>query len=181
MKTQLIYSIDSSLKWKKRLKAGLSLVYQVQKETSLYVLKIVPFYLGPDNWRVNHLRRETTLLEMAKEVEGITHLVKDYGKNPKSKCAAILKEYFEGKSPEKEITDTTLQQKLQKTVRQLHSLGIADFDICSTNIIISPDKKTAKMVDFGSYLRFSSHNSHFKAYERQDNKNLDDLFKPIVW
>lgn len=180
---KIIDCIDSTLKPERLLKSGSTIVYKVKRVNSHYILKFA--HLQPcdriSKLRLKHLKREVKALEIAKDIEGITHLVKNYGeiRNGDVECLAILKEYFEGRSTYEPITDAGLQKKLRNTVNALHSLGYVDFDIAEDNIIISPDKSDVRMIDMGYYYKFSSNNNvFFKSHAARDLKDLENLFIP---
>jgi serine/threonine protein kinase len=172
---KIVRAIDPSLHYKRRLRPSSLLVCQVEREGKLYVLKTTEMgYENEPGYEevVEHLRAEEELLNLARGVPGITHLVAAYRETEKHN-RAILKEFYDGKTleeTEKLITNTRSQKKLEDTIYELHSLGISRLDLCRTsNIVISPDGEDACLVDLGHGKladRISSH--EFKMYKEAD-------------
>lgn len=147
---KVIRKIDPSLTYIRQLKPASLLVFEVEREGSRYVLKTTE---SDYKYGVDHLDWEAELLGLADGVKGITHLVQKYRhtdgyRNP------LLKEFYEGQSIYElyklgvKIYDVNIQTKIENTVRDLHSLGIVGLDLRTTNIIISPDRQDACLVDF---------------------------------
>lgn len=176
---ELVDKIDPNLKFIKRFEKASLLNYKVEHKNSLYVLKIAilhhPYKL---TWGGKHLYNEKNILKIAKNVEGITHLIKDYGKINKEDlmCRAILKEYFEGNLlySSKTKINTSLKTQIIKIVLNLHELGITLGDVQKNNIVISPDKSKVKIIDLGcGKFKKSVTKKRFKEVKKRDLKELE--------
>ncbi len=135
-------AIDSSLKYKRILKPSSVLVYQVEREGQLYVLKI-----SVDRWDRRHLQNEQKILSHCEEIEGVTHLIQCYQQKdgyPK----ALLKEYAEGEMAHRCFDRSTVFSSLEKTVQELHGRGIAGLELEPRNVIVLKQMET-KIVDLG--------------------------------
>ena len=62
--------------------------------------------------------------------------------------SAILKEYFEGDMLYESVS-SSVRHQLEKTVEDLHFLGIFNLNINGENTILSPSKRRAKIIDLG--------------------------------
>ncbi len=171
----LVEKIDSDLKYIKNLNAPEYNVFQVQKDTSIYVLKFSPL----DKRRgVNHILNEKRALKKAKNINGITHLVKDYGII--NNTIAILKEYADGHNLQYigAIRDgKNLKSQIRKIVYELHNLGMSFIDPSETNIIISHDRSKATLIDLGTCIFKEDSVEKFNAWEKEDISHLSDVFK----
>ena len=91
---EIVRLIDPALTVKRQMNPSLLKVYEVEKGGNRYVLKVSePCILYEGN--AAHISAEREILKIAHDVQGITHLVQDYGNI--EGYHAILKEYFEGK------------------------------------------------------------------------------------
>lgn len=121
----------------------------VEKDGQRYVLKAV--HVGNENI-LYHIDSEADNLWKARDVKGITHLVEDYGTI--GEWRAILKEYVPG--TDLDLLDSRLENKsqirrqLERTVAELHGRGIYGIEPIPKNIVLSPDMKTATIVDLGN-------------------------------
>ncbi len=173
---ELVTYIDPELKFVRPLMyAQERPVYQVKKQGSFYVLKA---FLVDDPWDSNHLNTERIVLERAKDLPGITRLVHFYGII--NSRIALLKEYAAGedlaRSPEykKEAHSLApLKKQLNDVVNALHKLGIASLDLSARNIVISPDEKSAKIVDLGNCVL--QENVDAKTFVLHKINDLHDL------
>lgn len=158
-----IHEIDPELKYIKTLKKKFGAeIFLVKQKRKRYVLK--------SQTTRDELCSERKGLVRAEGVSGITHLVRNYGEQ--ETYDAILKEYFPGKDfleLHEKISDTNHQRKLEQTVRDFHSLGIASLDIARRNIVLSPDKKEIKIIDFG----FCKFKEDISAIRFETLKNYD--------
>ena len=170
---EIIREIDPSLKYMEEFKMGSVKVLKVEKEGTIHVLKTAQFDY---EWGVDHLKQERKILDLANGIRGITHLVQNYRdtenyKNP------MLKEFYEGQSLRElnvKIQDTNAQKKLENTVRDLHSLGVAILDIQGRNIVLSPDKQDACLIDMGcGKLLQDTHSSEFERLKEDDLHDLE--------
>ncbi|MBT6690238.1 serine/threonine protein kinase [archaeon] len=134
--------IDSELSDAEKFVKGALEVYRVRYHSNDCVLKIA---YPRDNWGVRHIENEWEVLDRAKRVSGITHGIKKYD------CvfgSAILKEYFEGDMLYESVS-SSVRHQLEKTVEDLHFLGIFNLNINGENTILSPSKRRAKIIDLG--------------------------------
>ncbi len=171
---EYVKRIDSSLNYVKTLYPNSALVLQVEKEGLMYVLKFPRW--GRPKYVENHLKQEVDNLNLAKNVQGITHLIKKY-KDRRDYKNIILKEFFEGEPVYSvgKINDSKLQIKLRNTIDELHSLGIAKLDIDNQNIVISPDRQDVFLVDLGSgILEKNMSLSEFRKLKKGDIKDLEE-------
>ena len=151
---ELVRLIDPTLAVKRQLEPSSLNVCEVEKRGNRYVLKVSEL-CALNNWKAFELNAEREILRIAHGVQGITHLIHDYG--DVKGYSAILKEYFEGKNPlEISIAGEPFMQsagnKLKETLGRLHSLGFAGLDIKPYNVIISPDGRDARIIDLGMYI-----------------------------
>ncbi len=171
----LVDRIDPQLVFKTNLmKYAERPVYQVEREGMLYVLK--PFDRN-NNWERQHIERERLVLQGAEEIEGITHLVHDYGEI--DRYIAILKEFAEGEDLQQlggKLNNTQLQSQVEETVRALHDRGYASLDIWPTNIVIGPNESYAKIIDLGyCVLRKDTSMNEFERMKSNDLHTLERL------
>ncbi|MDD5253649.1 MAG: serine/threonine-protein kinase [Candidatus Nanoarchaeia archaeon] len=171
----LVDRIDPQLVFRKNLmRYAPRPVYQVEKEGVLYILK--PFDRN-DDWQRRHIERESLVLQGAHDIEGITHLVHDYGEI--NRYIAILKEFAEGEDLDQlggQLNNTQLQSQVEETVRGLHDLGYASMDIRPTNIVIGPNESYAKIIDLGYCgLRNDVSGNEFERMKSNDFHSLERL------
>jgi len=169
----IVTKIDPSLTYRRRLRPSALLVYEVEKEGSIYVLKLTNC-----EWLIEFIEREREILVRAAEVPGITHLVHNYEDVGDYK-RAILKEFFEGETLlelKHKIGDVNLQKRLENTIRDIHSLGVAGLDLCQPNIVLSPDRQDVSLIDLDCGL-FSEHigYSEFEKLKSKDRRDLEVL------
>ena len=176
---EIISRIDSSLLYIRDLKPSSVSVYEVERGGSNYVLKVAK---ASHEWGLKHIEREGEILALANDVPWITHLIQKYNLAGQSGLA-ILKEYFDGQSLLKSeldfISDTKVQSKLEGSVRDLHSLGIARLDLHHQNIVLSPNRDEARIIDLG-YGLFSKSlsSSKFEKFKSDDFCDLETyIFK----
>ncbi len=153
---EFVLTVDPSLRFCSNLRnmefSG-SRIYRVEREGIFYVLKAVN-HSWP--WRFGHLKGERAVLQEMIDVDGITHLVRDYGeiKDPDGEepYEAILKEYAEGDAVND--FDLTMRQRkkyaaqLTKIVKAFHRYGFSGLDIKADNVIASPDRQRITLIDF---------------------------------
>jgi len=185
---ELVTHIDSELIFIKPLmRVPKRPVYKVKKNEDVYVLKV---FLADDEWNSRHLNTERTVLERAKDLTGITRLAHFYGVI--SPHIALLKEYAAGEDinlapldtrkntdifPERTYICHALKTQINDTVQKLHNLGIADLDLSGKNVVISPDKKSAKIVDLGHcVLQEDVDAETFELSKSRDLYNLKHIF-----
>ena len=151
---EIVRLIDPALTVKRQMNPSLLKVYEVEKRGNRYVLKVSEL-CALNNWKAFELNAEREILRIAHGVQGITHLIHDYG--DVKGYSAILKEYFEGKDLlELGIARGPFMQSavniLKEALDRLHSLGFAEIDVKPDNIIISPDGRDARIIDLGIYI-----------------------------
>ena len=192
---QLCQTVDSELNFISEFRPW---VYLVERKGRQHILKFSDLSAGH---RREPIDSEIELLEKAKAVPGITHLLEDYSaRGEQTGIYAILKEFFPGSElyhhdydPEnyrtKEFGDryqhiSSLPQcfksQVLKTVAQLHELRIADLDLNGDNIILDLPAREAKIVDFDDSTIFGRNKSaelKFERYKKIDRLGLDNLFK----
>jgi len=172
-------AVDSGLVYVRRLFPSSTHVYEVKRGGESYVLKVTPI---KSRLRVKSLKNESRILTLAKDLEGITHLVNDYG--GVGGFYGILKEYFEGQSLLElgiRISDEKLKEYLRAVFQKLHSLHIARLDPEEKNIVVSSDCTKARLVDLDhseTFFKFSQYNpfSDFRQQKSRDLRMLEMLF-----
>jgi hypothetical protein len=173
---EVVNQIDSSLRYRNKLVPSSLLVYRVEREGSAHVLKTTCPALEWYEWGVDHLKQEKEILDRAEGVSGITHLVQTY-RDGYCYRHPILKEFYKGKDIsclDVRINDTALQKRLEATVRNLHSLGIARLDLFRRNIVLSPDRKDACIIDLGNgVLSRVMSLSEFEKLKDEDMHHLE--------
>ena len=158
-------------------------VYSVEKEGKLYILKWAKKGKKGNEFSrygENDIRREARLLERASGIQGITHLVEDYG--TVEDYVAIRKEYFPGislgllKQIGKKIEYRGLMKKLCETVVNLHSRGIVDLEIAPRNVVIGSFQGDIRLIEIASgRIRENLSKDKFNKYCDQDWQDLKDL------
>jgi len=177
----IVRAIDPSLKYVTQLRPSGTEVYKVERDGVAYVLKTNPLAYHAKDWGILHIRQEIDVLQAAEDVDGITHLVREYGEIGGRKVS-LLKEFYNGttlRSLGGFIKDTKLQKKLESVVRSLHSIGIANLDLNNnTNIIISPDASDVRIVDLGCGV-FSNNVTErmFQGSVNMDMNALEFIFQ----
>lgn len=173
---KIVKSVDSELEYVEVLGYINRPVYHVRKNNIDYILKAFDYNRS---WERRHIDIEKEVLEMSKDVEGITHLVKDYGVI-KNEHIAILKEYAEGETLSKfgKIINREVKEQLISAISELHYIGIANLDINDSNVVVSKDKNSAKIIDLG-YCKFKRNlTAHqFDVYRTTDFEDLKSIFE----
>jgi casein kinase II subunit alpha len=144
---ELVNKIDPELTFVRSL-YNFGDVYEVEKNNRHFVLKIFDKNNKKD---IEHVLTEKKALDLAKDVNGITHLVKDYGL-VENKYLPLLKEYIEGENLSylgKKSLNNNLKNQLKSVLDDLHAAGIAHLDILEKNIVVSSDFSEIKLVDLG--------------------------------
>jgi predicted Ser/Thr protein kinase len=173
-----VKEIDSSLTYIRKLEPSSALVYEVKKDGRIYVLKTTRDDCA---FGFNQLEQEGEILRLAKGVLGITHLVQTYNDIPGYRNS-LLKEFYAGQSLKElggKLRDKVVRGKLEKTVHDLHSLGVVRLDLERTsNIVISSDEQDACIIDLG-YGRLSRdvNSSEFESLKQRDLGILKDIFE----
>ena len=159
------------------LQGGSRVVYQVEKEGMISILKIAR---EPSHKRkTNQLERENKALSLASGIPRVAAKIsyhENYFKN--KKLLALVREYIEG--PTLTEASSKLDQKqyslLEETVGALHQRGISSLDLCSDNIIITPDK-IPYVIDLGlADLRPEVGRAWFQSNVEEDLFELESLF-----
>ena len=186
---QVIEQIDPSLEFLEIFYPSSTLVCKVKRNNSGFIFKVANYQksvgelTGEDDterhfqWKVNQLRKEKSALIQAKEISGITHLIHPYEDLNEKYVCPILKEFFYGRSIfelEDKIRDTKLQQKLEKTIRELHGIGLANLDIRPSNVFLSDDEKEVCLIEIGApELKKEVGNSQFEKFKSEDFERLE--------
>lgn len=167
-----VKKIDKNLSYHSTLWPSSLRVYRVLDKGGIdYVLKIGS---ARYEWEQEHVLREKKALEIAEEVEGITHLVRYYGK--KGKNIAILKEYFDGECLTFAKCHKGACIQIRSTVNELHDIGLADFEIVDRNVVVSPDGFSARMVDLGiCQFRYELKQEQFESLKTEDMDILNSM------
>ncbi len=175
---QTIQAVDPSLTYINEFKAG-TLVYLVQRNSSLYILKMAPLYeewgLGYTEMLKSFLQREYEVLQRIKGVENVSQLEQVY-ETPNG-TIALLKKYIEGTELKEGIYLSTKSQ-LRRTVSIMHERGISGLDLTRgrdsgsyKNIISSADGNKASLIDF-DHCKLKEKD---KDYEEKKGRDISDL------
>ena len=171
-----IGTIDKSLHYVAEFD-GSCLVYLVERQESLFVLKMAPLH---DEWGVgytarikDHLTREQEVLERVKGLRRVADLEQVY--TPSYDAIALLKKYVEGDALSGRISNPTTKKQLEGTVCGLHGRGISNLDLeRPENVIISPDGNTATLFDFGK-CKIQGVDGDYESMREWDLMCLDRL------
>lgn len=146
-------------------------IYQVKHQEQFYILKAARVSWGWGYWK---LKEETEVLSRAFDQQGITHLVRDYGIINGYK--AILKEYVDGDTLAdcwRETSLTSVHHQIEGIVTALHQKQVYGLDFGGENIIISPNRQTATIVDTGGVC----HHASSRRLQKKDMIRLEALFR----
>ncbi len=144
---EFVKAVDPSLEFVDCLQGSprFNLVYKVQRGDNFYVLKGIGGGCGDSYF----LFERNSLRENA-DVQGITHLVTDYGPVAGTH-SAFLKEYADGNhfclSKIPLSSRTLLESQLSDTVRALNRKGYFGLDIAYHNLVVSPDCQGITLID----------------------------------
>jgi serine/threonine protein kinase len=185
-----IGTIDPSLELIKIFPAS-TLVCKVKKENSYYILKVADYQKTFSeitnkentkwsfNWKINHLKKEKEILKRVSQIKGITHLVKEYIDFNGIYMTPILKEYYEGKTLRElggKIQDSVLQKNLERTVRSLLQMGIANLDIRRENVVLNSTEKEGCIIEIGgAKIEEEIGYCRFKKLKGEDIQRLDEF------
>ena len=76
----------------------------------------------------------------------------------------------------KKIRNTPIQRKLETTVHDLHRAGIADLDLHPRNIVLSPHKKDARIIEIvDCKFRREEEYSKFDQWVKKDLSTLENF------
>jgi serine/threonine protein kinase len=186
---KVIEQIDSSLEFIEIFYPSSTLVCKVKRNDSAFIFKVANYeksiseLTGEDDterhfqWKVNQLRKEKNALIIATGISRITHLVQSYENLNEKYVCPILKEFFYGESLfelKEKISNITIQQKLENTIRDIHRLGLVNLDIRPTNVFLSYDKKDVCLIEIGApELKKEVGNSKFKELKLEDLERLE--------
>src|SRR3989344_9351027 len=171
MHKQIVGEIDPSLGYVRAL-SDQGYVIEVESGGIKHVLKTeTPRFKS-------FIRKEYEVLQIARGVPGINHLVREY-RDIAGFDIVLLKEYFPGADLRKlnvRIKDVNIQRKLEETVRALHSLGICYLDLDPRNVLLSPDRTEVRLFDFGTAI-FAKDcaRSDFESTKADDLRKLETL------
>ena len=177
---KIVESIDSNLNFVEDLSLWYPsyLVFHVKDKENKksYILKA-----GNDTIPPKQIDKEIQTLKLASGTKHMPNLIKEYGVLPISlkygssaEYNTILKEYLNGKKA-KYFTESA-KLYLEGIVNHLHKIGIANLDISTRNIIISPNETLAMLFDFDvSVFKQDIPYSDFQYFQKLDMLNLTDL------
>ena len=177
---EIVRKIDPTLEIAEVLSEPPNIVAITYSEDTPKILKIFPIR----GRQINHLQREACALKRGEGIPGIPSLVKDYGRQ--EDFYAILREYAKGKTveemPSRTIQDEHLYSLLLETIHSLHTRGIANLDINRENVVVSPNKQTATIIDLGHAI-FDSDYSFWNGWWKIHQAKQDDLndLKNLCW
>jgi len=177
---KIIPEIDPALEFRSSFR-GTTSVYEVRKDDSVYVLKMADLLYNNGSQQIQTERRA---LSIAKDFEGITHLVHDYG--DVGQFTAILKEYEEGEDlrtlslleniiPKDAVEG--LKKQVEEIVRNFHQSGVAILDLGEYNFVVSPDFRKITLVDLGA-CRFAD-TLPLQEFERLKSLDISDISSMI--
>lgn len=167
-----ISEVDSNLSHEETLQNfGLN-VFKVHDGTSFCILKVAARY-NPK--LAGYIVRESEALKLARDVPGITHLVREYAPSNLHN-GAILKEYFEGNELPKNA-GSGIENIIRKTVCDLHSLGLVGLELAKKNTVLSLDKQDAKIIDLDSCDVYSEclKTITYDDFTEKKEEDMDDL------
>ncbi|MFT4326036.1 MAG: hypothetical protein ACMXYK_00880 [Candidatus Woesearchaeota archaeon] len=152
-------------------------IYLVEKKHSKYVFKCAKASKG---YLVQHVHEELCNLKRAQNVEGITHLVREY---PSCRFYAypFLKEYFEGNAlneTDPSVIDSSVEKSLEKTILSLNSNGFCNLDIHYGNILVNEKTKETRFIDLGKAVYvplYARINPVFAAFCFKDRLKLEHV------
>lgn len=163
---QHLYQVEPELTFIEYFPIASSYVFKVSISGRHFILKD----FRTDYYGAFRIVPEEEVLERAKDVKEITHLVKKYP--ILSKRSSILKEYFEGDEANLNTArPLNFRRRLRELVSNLHDLGICSIDIKPKNIIISPDSSDFRLVDL-NFCKFREHLTE-EDYEAKKQRELD--------
>lgn len=165
--------VDPELNLVRKFPLGSTQVYQVERAGQFYVLKTseIDCCFGS-----KHIAKEREALKRAERVEGITHLIGEY--SPEGHIA-LLKEYAEswdiqeGRKPNLRVRKKLIAD-LERTIKELHSLGMANLDISQNNVVLAPDFSSIKIIDLG-FCSFSDDPLPRGEFQRMKKGDLQIL------
>lgn len=164
---------------------------KVYKVKDIQGYKVIKF--SDDLWTFDHVSKENKMLEMAKEIDGITHKIKFYDTYKLRQLGltedtvALLKEYIQGEamddintknypSLKPIITGSENQKSLELTVKALHELGIANLDLVPRNVVISASMKPY-IIDLGLAILKEDSEKRFIEGKENDLECLESLLR----
>ncbi|MFH1326890.1 MAG: hypothetical protein ABIH59_02060 [archaeon] len=176
---RIIDEIDPSLKFKLELIVPkFNFVYVVKKGSGIYVLK------GPEDAKDNkYLKVDIKALRRTREIKEVPNLIDVYYKQRKP--VALLREYVDGETIANLIKTgenlrSDLENKLKQTITLIHSKGIYFGALSEEDIIISPDRLKAHIIDFDYGGFFQRENKEYFQKEcRADYENLKEIFRKV--
>jgi serine/threonine protein kinase len=153
-------------------------LHKVKKGNSFYVAKISDLI---NSYWWSHIKRDALIMEIAKHVEGMVHLVEVYTSNSESqKYFATLSDYAQGSDligVDTDLIGNETEVQLERTVRDLHKIGIARLQIKREHIRIPSDNSQPKIIDFGACaLRSYTDWSMFRSMMYVDLYQLEGIF-----
>ena len=150
-------------------------IYKVGFNKGIYILKLSNSSLEDER---KHYSREVAALQVARGMDGVTQLVRDYDlvEIDSGKYYAILKEYFVGRDLRQDgATNPKIEDQLRQIIYDLHLRGIVHMDLWPQNIVVSHDRTAAKIVDLGKCLINQKSGKRLDRLMQRDFDNLECL------
>jgi len=122
------------------------------------------------------IESEKNTLRKAGDFDGITRLIFEYDIEGKT---AIIKEYAGGlflDCDDPENSPIQARNNLVSVVKNLHNIGIAQFDFCGENVFYNPIDFSVKIVDLGwTICEENVSSDEFKQAMYKDRLQLKSL------
>jgi len=170
MHKQIVGEIDPSLGYVRAL-SDQGYVIEVESGGIKHVLKTeTPRFKS-------FIRKEYEVLQIARGVPGINHLVREY-RDIAGFDLVLLKEFFPGedlRNLKTKIADTKVQRQLLETVKALHSLGVGCLDILPKNVLLSLDGTQARLFDFDTTILARDCICNFEEIKTEDFRRLETM------
>ena len=172
--------VGNEISFEKKLKGSSCLIFLVKDNNSKYILKARAYETmshKDHDWGKTHIEKEVEILNAAKDIKGITHIIRECGIS--NDHIAILKEYSEGQTLKKhgKLNNIELKKQLETTINEIHDLGYAYMDIHPKNIIVGYNEEHIKIIDLGSCIASNEVSSFkFNNFKKQDFKDLKELY-----
>lgn len=137
-------------------------------------------YILKASFRTN---KEARNLKKARSVEGVTHIVHDYGmitfnKKVGAPVYGLLKEYAPGNTLDDTICAPGTEQifhQMAGIMNGLHKIGLAQLDISGRNFVVSSDLSSVKLIDLDMAVRLSDEGYDWSGIRDDDRMDLEYL------
>lgn len=163
-------------------------VFKVEKEGKPYILKS---FICDQCCDEEGIKSERAALLALKDLEGIGHIVTDYGVMegfPASyptdtKRISILKEYVAGTVLAKHegyLSNTKLKDCLRQTLSEIQRHGFTNIDIDRVNFVIGPNEEYIKFIDLGGCKsRTEISAKEWDKWKEWDQDLMNDLIESL--